>query len=134
MSLPDLDQIEKDFYEIAKNVYPAEMQDIRFPRVRLRSFEQTWPDSAGGFYKPGQAVCDVMTTEHTTITELSWMICTPTGPKKSSEVIYGVFFGNKCAYIVKNPTEEFIYDLHHDCPRGINEDPASAYNAVVVSK
>ena len=70
-------------------------------------FSQTWASTAGGFERPGMFAGAAMTTEYTTVIKAMYSIL----DEHKEKVFYGVFFGNRPAYLVENPTDEFFTDL-----------------------
>ena len=66
-------------------------------------FPQTWPNTAGGFSEPGMVAGQAFTTEITTVMKVYVY--------DTKEEYYGVFFGNKPAYIVDHANETFFKDL-----------------------
>ena len=68
-------------------------------------FPQTWPDTAGGFSEPGMVAGQAFTTQFTTVMRVY--------VHDTKEEYYGVFFGNRPAYIVSNANEFFFEDLRN---------------------
>ena len=92
-SLPNLELIQERFYNHIK----PELRDLRFyPEFELVVFLQTWASTSLGFGGiGGQAI----TSAYTTVILEKY-----TG-------IYGVFFGERLAYVIKKPNEVFLDDL-----------------------
>lgn len=70
-------------------------------------FSQTWDDTKGGFSKPGESGDKVKTKDCITI----FTATVDEGDGINSNIFYGVFFGNKPAYLVYQPSGQFFADL-----------------------
>lgn len=112
MKYPNLELIEKTFKEKVKEKYPSVFDaNSQWRKCTADVFMQTWGNTATGFdlelVYSGQAFKD----EYTTVMTLEWhelsnnVLC----PKQ----VYGVFFGNKLAYILRSPNQKFEFDLRN---------------------
>ena len=76
-----------------------------FPQVEfVAMFPQNWPDTAGGFSRPGVIAGQAFTTQITTVMEAHI--------SETEEDFYGVFFDNVPAYFVEHAPEAFFKDLN----------------------
>lgn len=73
---------------------------------QINVFPQTWASTAGGFEAPGFVAGAAMTTELTTVIEARFV-----SKDNKDHAFYGVFFGNKPAYIIEDPPENFFEDI-----------------------
>ena len=64
-------------------------------------FPQMWPNTAGGFSRPGMVSGQAFTKEYTTV-----MFCNELN-------MACVSFGNQPAYLVHNPNETFLNDFNN---------------------
>lgn len=87
---PNLQLLEYIFKHNATNVR----------NVDLFVFPQVWPNTGGGFAEPGYAYGQAMTKEYTTV-----MLDTDMN-------VAMVAFGNRPAYIIKNPNQTFVDDFN----------------------
>ncbi|MCR5206294.1 MAG: hypothetical protein K6E47_14795 [Lachnospiraceae bacterium] len=94
-----LANILKNHPEFEKKIYMRE--------VSVNMFPQTWGSTAGGFSEPGMFAGQMITTEYTTVMEMTVFI----GKKMVPHKFFGVFFGKKPAYLVTDPTDTFFEDL-----------------------
>ncbi len=104
---PDIEYFEAVLYANILKDRP-DLKDLRTTcDTTVDMFSQTWASTAGGFEEPGMFAGQMMTTEPTTVLEMrvfvvgEWKACT----------WYGVFFGNRPAYIVHDPSPAFFDDL-----------------------
>lgn len=112
-SYPNLELIEYKCKIAAFELHKNTLKDAIFTKFKIDTFMQTWGDTATGFdadegYCAGQAFTD----EYTTVCEMSW--CKRDKEKRWVDIpdrIYGVFFGNRMAYMFTNPNEKFFDDL-----------------------
>lgn len=104
---PDLEYFETLLLGNLHNLHPeAFTESFWQPQVELvNMFPQTWPDTAGGFSRPGIIAGQAFTTEITTVMKVF--------VHDTKEEYFGVFFGNKPAYIVSNANEVFFEDLRN---------------------
>lgn len=102
---PDLEYLEAMLLGNLRNLHPDAFKTSFWqPQAELVDmFPQTWPDTAGGFSEPGMVAGQAFTTEITTVMTVY--------VHDTKEEYYGVFFGNKPAYIVDHPYEAFFEDL-----------------------
>lgn len=110
MKYPNLELIEKTFKEKVKEKYPS-IFDIsnQWHKCTADVFIQTWGNTATGFDLEPVCSGQAFTDEYTTVVRLEWyelsngVLCL--------KQVYGVFFGNKLAYILKSPNQKFEFDL-----------------------
>ena len=104
---PDLEYLEAIFLGSLRKIHPEAFEtDSRQLRAELVAmFPQTWPDTAGGFSEPGMMAEQAFTTQPTTVMKVRI--------PGTKEEYYGVFFGNKPAYLVSNANEAFFKDLRN---------------------
>lgn len=104
---PDLEYLEAMLLGNLRNLHPEAFKSIFWrPQAELVAmFPQVWPDTAGGFSKPGMMSGRAFTTEITTVMTVYI--------HDTKEEYYGVFFGNKPAYLVSNANEVFFEDLRN---------------------
>lgn len=102
---PDLEYFECLLLGNLRHLYPeAFTESFWQPQVELVDmFPQTWADTAGGFSEPGMVTGQAFTTEITTVMKVY--------VHDTKEEYYGVFFGNKPAYIIDLANETFFEDL-----------------------
>ena len=102
---PDLEYLEAMLLGNLRNLHPDAFKTSFWqPQAELVDmFPQTWPDTAGGFSEPGMVAGQAFTTQFTTVMRVH--------VHDTKEEYYGVFFGNKPAYIVDHPYEAFFEDL-----------------------
>lgn len=91
--LPNLELIQERFYNHIK----PELSALKYyPEFELTVFLQTWGSTTLGFGGiGGQAITSAYTT-------VIW---------EENTGFYGVFFGERLAYVIKNPNDLFIEDL-----------------------
>ena len=110
MKYPNLELIEKTFKEKVKEKYPS-VFDIsnQWHKCTADVFIQTWGNTATGFDLEPVYSGQAFTDEYTTVVRLEWhelsnsVFC--------QKQVYGVFFGNKLAYILRSPNQKFEFDL-----------------------
>ena len=104
---PDLEYFETILPRYLREFYPEAFKTSSWqPQIELvNMFPQTWPDTAGGFSEPGTVAGQAFTTQFTTVMRAHVY--------DTDEEYYGVFFGNKPAYIVDNANEIFFEDLRN---------------------
>ena len=112
MKYPNLELIEKAFKEKVKEKYPSVFDvNSQWRKCTADVFVQTWGSTATGFdLEPvysGQAFHD----EYTTVMTLTWLEWSSVDNRAYPKSLYGVFFGNKLAYILNNPNQKFEFDL-----------------------
>lgn len=81
------------------NAVRSRGEEYKYPEVEMRMFKQTWGSTAlgfGGF--GGQAI----TAAYTVIVE------------DYSEGWYSVFFGDRLAYLIRNPNDLFFEDIRKE--------------------
>ncbi len=102
---PDLEYLEAILLGNLRNLHPEAFQKSfwRLQAELVDMFSQTWPNTAGGFSGPGMMAGQAFTTEITTVMKIHVY--------DTKEEYYGVFFGNKPAYIVDHANETFFEDL-----------------------
>ncbi len=102
---PDLEYMEAVLLGIMQKLYPDAFQKSFWaPQAELVAmFPQTWPNTACGFSEPGTIAGDAFTTEVTTVFKVY--------VHDVKEEYYGVFFGNRPAYIVEHANDAFLTDL-----------------------
>ena len=113
MTYPNFELIEyifKDSIKKKTNIF----ENVKFSKIKFDTFLQTWADTATGFnYEPycaGQAFTD----EYTTVIELNGYVLSDEVERRfivSENSVYGVFFGNRIAYLCINPSDRFFEDL-----------------------
>ena len=116
MKYPNLELIEETFKEKVKEKYPRAFDvSSQWRKCTADVFMQTWCTTATGFdLKPvcsGQAFTD----EYTTVMRLEWYELSSVDNKLHPKSLYGVFFGNRLAYILKNPNQKFEFDFRDRC-------------------
>lgn len=99
LELVNLEVIEERFrrFIMDKSSFAKE-EKVKLSRgeIRCELFPQMWGSTSLGF--DGIGGC-AMTEEYTTVVHVS------------NTDVYGVFFGKKLAYIIKNPNQQFFTDL-----------------------
>lgn len=72
-------------------------EDIREETIDAHVFPQVWPNTGGGFAKPGYMYGQSMTKEYTTVLFYQdfAMVC----------------FGNRPAYLINHPNKTFMQDF-----------------------
>lgn len=117
MKYPNLELIEETFKEKVKEKYPHIFNEANavWHKCTADMFIQTWCNTATGFdLEPvcsGQAFKD----EYTTVMQLQWLEWSNVDNKLHTKSLYGVFFGNKLAYILRNQNQKFEFDLRDRC-------------------
>lgn len=111
---PNLELIEYKFKQFVLSGCADILKNVCFMKFRADTFMQTWADTATGFKTEGGFAGQAFTDEYTTVMEMRWCVYEEDDKRKwhdSKDVIYGVFFGNKLAYMSINPKEQFFEDL-----------------------
>ena len=112
MRYPNLELIEFKCMAIAYENHKEALKDLFAPKFKMDVFMQTWGNTATGFDADNGCSGQAFTDEYTTVCEISW--CRKDKEKgivHVEEKIYGVFFGNKIAYMFINPNKHFFKDL-----------------------
>lgn len=124
MKYPNLELIEQTFKEKVKEKYPSVFDtSSQWHKCTADVFVQTWSNTSTGFDLKHVCSGQAFTDEYTAVMRLEWhelsngALC----PKQ----IYGVFFGNKLAYILKDPNPKFDLDLKNRCMK--SQKNARAY-------
>lgn len=111
MKYPNLKLIEQTFKEKVEERYPEvyENKTSLFHNYTADMFEQTWVNTGAGFDLEPVCTGQAITKEYTTVMELQWaeLVDGFFHPKR----LYGVFFGNKFAYMLRSPNQKFMFDL-----------------------
>ena len=116
MKYPDLELIEQTFKEKVKERYPSAFDANRqWLKCTADMFMQTWSNTATGFDLEPVYSGQAFTDEYTTVMELEWYELSIVDNKLHQKSLYGVFFGNKLAYILKNPNQKFEFDFRNRC-------------------
>ena len=111
---PNLELIEYKFKQFVLVRCADILKNACFMKFRADTFLQTWADTATGFNLKKGFAGQAFTDEYTTVMEMRWCVYEEDDKRKwhdSRNVIYGVFFGNKLAYLSINPKEQFFEDL-----------------------
>lgn len=113
MKYPNLELIEETFKEKAKERYPEifNKEKAKEHIYRVNVFPQTWASAATGFNLEPVYSAQAFTDEYTTVISLYWWEVVADGWWIIKDDLYGVFFGNRLAYICKHPNERFQSDL-----------------------
>ena len=114
---PNLPLIEERFRNLIEDELEAWKEDLYgeelIEKYSVEVFEQSWPNTNGGFHLPERKSEAVPTTQYTTVIH------------EHATDIYGVFFGNRAGYLVKRVNYTFMRDL---CNRSMkDEDNALEY-------
>lgn len=117
MKYPNLELVEKTFKEKAKERYPEIFETAAWKLYSCEAdmFSQTWSDTATGFDLEGGCSGQAFTNEYTTVMTLTWLELSSVDNKLHPKSLYGVFFGNRLAYILKNPNQKFEFDFRDRC-------------------
>jgi len=116
MKYPDLELIEQTFKEKVKERYPSAFDaNNQWLKCTADMFMQTWCNTATGFDLEPVCSGQAFTDEYTTVMELEWYELSSVDNKLHPKSLYGVFFGNKLAYILKNPNQKFEFDFRDRC-------------------
>ena len=114
---PDL-KIIHEFTTVVLNKYYAdlfEQEDAAMIQYEPVLFMQRWSNTACGFDWESGCSGQGFTDEYTTVMKVTWAKRAYNYIIGSEQVIYVVFFGERCAYCALNPTEEFYMDLDRRC-------------------
>lgn len=109
---PNLELIEYKLKEEAYERFMPYLANAYFIKYKAEVFMQTWVNTATGFDFDGCVSGQAFTDEYTTVMEMSWAEKRKDskGWEDSKFKIYGVFFGNKMAYVFVNPNKLFFDD------------------------
>ena len=102
-NFPCLPLIQERFYNAVKTQFPKE---LKYPTYDIQMFSQVWGSTALGF---GGFGGQAMTKAYTTII------------KEENTNLYGVFFGDRMAYVIENPTKEFFEDIQEHNMKAMDE-------------
>ena len=105
---PDLEWIELNITANIKRLHPEWSNKIHVSNFDIQMFPQLWGSTAGGFEAPGMVAGAAMTTEYTTVIRLTIYML-----DEENITVYGVYFGNRPAYLVENANETFLTDLQN---------------------
>lgn len=119
MRYPNLELIECKFENKIESEFKDDFTGHYNFRHRAYTFPQIWGSTVTGFDIGGSCGGSAMTEEYTTVFQTS-VVKFDAGWYQLKDIYYGVFFGNKLAYIVKNPNERLLKDL-----REFNMQPQS---------
>lgn len=111
---PNFELIEERFWNTYRPLLEKALgTDIIYPKYSMECFEQVWGSSSTGF--SGTVGCDVLTREYTTVVSFSYSVKSESTRRFEDFYpnVYGVFFGNKLAYILNNPNKVFYEDLRN---------------------
>ena len=103
---PDIEFMKNDFVAQVKRLRPELFRESVGYEVVFETFSQVWASTAGGFEEPGMMAGSAMTRQYTTIFTLQFLM----PPTVDEKVVYGVYFGDRPAYLVEDPTDEFFAD------------------------
>lgn len=117
MKYPNLELIEETFKEEVKKAYPEifNKEKTKEHECRVNVFPQTWESTATGFNLGSVYSGQAFTDEYTTVISLYWWEVDEDGWWNPKDDVYGVFFGNRLAYILKNPNQKFEFDFRDRC-------------------
>lgn len=117
MKYPNLELIEKTFKEKVKEKYPHifDKTNTVGHKCTADMFIQTWYNTATGFDLEPVYSGQAFTDEYTTVMRLQWLERSNIDNKLHIKSLYGVFFGNKLAYILRNENQKFEFDLRDRC-------------------
>lgn len=99
--LPCLPLVVERHINSVKSIKP----DYRYPELELKMFSQIWGSTALGFNGIGG---QAMTSAYTVVV------------MDYHEGIYSVFFGERLAYTIFNPNDEFFNDLKKEKMAPVN--------------
>lgn len=112
MKYPNLELIEKTFKEKVKEKYLSIFDTSnQWHKCTADVFLQTWVTTATGFDLEPVCSGQAFTDEYTTVMTLTWLEWSSVYNKTYPKSLYGVFFGNRLAYILRNPNQKFEFDL-----------------------
>lgn len=117
MKYPNLELIEKTFKEKVKEKYPYIFNEANAVGHKYTAdmFIQTWYNTATGFDLEPVYSGQAFTDEYTTVMRLQWLERSNIDNKLHTKFLYGVFFGDKLAYILRNENQKFEFDLRDRC-------------------
>ena len=102
MKYPNLNKLNNEFTEILT----AHLNAKKITHIYLSSWDQLWPNTAGGFSEPGMWSGDAMTYDVVTVLSAVYL------DKNMREAyVNAVYFGNKLAYAVHGNPEVFSDDV-----------------------
>lgn len=114
---PDLDFFENQLYGIILSEFPGFKGNVLYKGIDVEMFPQTWATTAGGFEEPGMVAGQAITTEYTTVMRMSiWL-----KNESNEHEFFGVFFGNSPAYLVNDPTPQFLEDIKNRNMKSVYE-------------
>jgi len=112
MKYPNLELIEQTFKEKVKEKYPSAFDaNSQWRKCTADMFMQTWSNTATGFDLEPVCSGQAFTDEYTTVMKLEWYELSSVDNKLHPKSLYGVFFGNKLAYILRSLNQKFEFDL-----------------------
>lgn len=106
---PNLQLLEYIFRQTVRE--RIELKEPYFPDIDAFVFPQVWPNTGGGFAEPGCCYGQAMTKEYTSVLF------------DMTNNFAMVSFGNKPAYAIHNPNQEFVDDFN-------KKNMKSKYNAL----
>lgn len=92
------------------NAVRSHGEEYKWPDLSMRMFMQTWSSTALGF---GGVGGQAITNAYTIVVE------------DYHEGWYSVFFGNRMAYLIRNPNQLFFEDMQKESMKPVSQ--ASAY-------
>ena len=92
------EKIRKEYYPFNENTPQYIYNAYKYPDFDFNVFSQVWGSTALGFDEIGG---QALTKAYTTVL------------KEQNSNMFFVFFGERFAYIVKDPNESFIKDFEH---------------------
>lgn len=127
MKYPNLELIEYIFKEKVERHFDfGDGMRKNFTCTILQMFPQAWATTATGFDWGNVCSGQAFTDKYTTVIRLGWWYKdkdTNTW-EISFEKMYGVFFGDRLAYICYNPNKKFEEDLGKLCMKSQRESIA----------
>ena len=98
--MPEYPNIQLLDYIFRENIEKCFGPLNKFQDIDVYVFPQTWPNTGGGFAQPGVVYGQSFIKEYTTVLfDLSLNIAM-------------VAFGNRPAYFIENPNQEFVDDFN----------------------
>ena len=95
---PNLELLEYKIGEYVGDVYESSY----LVYCRADMFLQSWPNTAGGFSRPGMLSGQAITDEYTTV----FMV-----RDQFNNIFYAVCFGDHFGYYIREPNDQFFEDL-----------------------